>query len=166
MSAITHPRTCNALDLLHQRQSELDELFTLLPAVSAKNVQGHYAGRLFAILGLGSLPRFLAAGLYRLMGAPILNPWRGKSFHKGAGANHWFGVKGLAFGRYTVSDGVSEVDGLPTLLLNYDVPENLSLLRRIRGEARQLSNGVVLARMNWKTRSGVYRVLYFTLSKV
>jgi hypothetical protein len=45
------------------------------------------------------------------------------------------------------------------------VPENLALLRRIRGEARQLSDGVVLCRMNWKTRAGVYRVLYFTLRK-
>lgn len=165
MSAIIHPRTYTASELLSQRQSELDELFTVLPTVSANSVEGHYAGRLFSILGLGMLPRFVAAGFYRLMGAPIFNPWRGKSFNKGVGANSWFGVKGLAFGRYTVSNGVSEVDGLPTLLLNYDVPENPALLRRIMGEARQLSDGVVLARMNWKTRAGVYRVLYFTFRK-
>ena len=136
--------------------------------VGADQIQRLLAGEhlaAFAILGLGMLPRFVASGFYRLMGAPILNPWRGKSFSNGAGANNWFGVKGLAFGRYTVSNGVSEVDGLPALMLNYDVPENLALLRRIRGEARQLSDGVVLGRMNWKTRAGLYRVLYFTLRK-
>ena len=67
------------------RDAELAELFSTLPAGEAPS--GYLHGRLFAIRGLGALPRPLAQAIYRLLSTPI-NPWRGKSFRGGEGCNH------------------------------------------------------------------------------
>lgn len=150
-------------DLLGQTQEELDRLFALLPPVSIEQAGGVHRGTLMAILGLNWLPRPLARGLYRLLALPI-NPWRGKSFESGTGANRWFTAHGPSFGRYRVETRDSPVDGQPSLWLDYDVPENIGLLRPIRGEARLLGDGLVLARMNWQGKAGLHRVLYFTLT--
>ncbi|TJY63112.1 hypothetical protein E4T66_05215 [Sinimarinibacterium sp. CAU 1509] len=148
--------------LYTQRQHELDTLFSSLPT-PARSLEGCWRGRLMAIRGFGWLPRVFARMLYALLGTP-LNPWSGKSFANGTGANRWFGVRGAAFGRFrVVEQAMSPVDQQPVVWLDYDVPENPRLLRHIRGEARQLGNGLILARMNWKTQRGLYRVLYFTL---
>lgn len=151
-------------DLLRQRQDELDALFALLPAATADRVQGHWQGSLMALQGLDWLPRPLAQGLYRLLSVP-LNPWRGKSFSQDEGANRWLTLGGAAFGRFRVAETNSIVDGLPVLLLDYDVPANPGLLRHIRGEARELNDSLLLARMNWQGRNGLRRVLYFTLAR-
>lgn len=150
-------------DLLRQRQPELDQLFALLPAPTPAQADGHWHGALLAVRGLGWLPRPLAGGLYRLLALP-LNPWRGKSFGDDGGANRWFTAHGAAFGRFRMQAATSAVDGQPVLLLDYDVPENPGLLRRIRGEARVLGDGLLLARMNWQGDAGLHRVLYFTLT--
>ncbi|MDD3764268.1 MAG: hypothetical protein PHP86_13350 [Nevskiales bacterium] len=159
MPAIEQPPA----DLLGQRQAELDELFATLAPVSAAQADGYWRGTLMAILGFGWLPRPLARLWYRLLRTP-LNPWRGKSFAQGGGANRWFGVRGPAFGRFKLRETHSPIDGQPVLWLDYDIPENPRFLRPIRGEARMLGNGLVLARMNWQTRRGLHRVLYFTLT--
>jgi hypothetical protein len=163
MTALSAPSPAVPADLLRQRQSELDALFALLPAPTPARAEGVWHGTLMALRGLDRLPRPLVQGLYRLLAAP-LNPWRGKSLGGDTGANRWFSVDGAAFGRFRIRPAQSAVDGLPVLLLDYDVPENPALLRAIRGEARRLNEITLLARMNWQGRSGVQRVLYFTLT--
>lgn len=150
-------------DLLRQRQSELDDLFAMLPAPTAADAEGYWHGTVFAVRGLDWLPRPLARGLYRLLSTPV-NPWRGKSFAQGGGANRWFTAHGPGFAGYRVTVGNSPVDGKPALLLDYDIPDNLALLRPIRGEGRVIGDGLVLARMNWQGANGLHRVLYFTLT--
>ena len=109
------------------RSAELAELFSTLSARPAP--KGYLHGRLMAITGLNGLPRSLAQGLYLLLRLPI-NPWRGKSFHQGEGFNRWLTLRGPAFGAYRVEDRTG-ADGNPSLWLNYDVPANPALLRRI-----------------------------------
>lgn len=152
----------NPKDLLSYRQAELAELFATLPAPASNQAEGYWRGTLMAFSGLGWLPRWLGAGLYSLMASPI-NPWRGKSFHNGEGANRLFGIPGVGFAFYTMSAIDSPLDNKPALRLNYDRPDNLAPLRRIRGEGRVLSDGVMLCRMLWQTQSRLHTVLYFTL---
>ncbi|MDI1302452.1 MAG: hypothetical protein PSX71_11135 [bacterium] len=152
-------------DLLRQRQAELDALFSLLAPPSPAQAKGYWHGTLMAVHGLDWLPRALAGSLYRLLSTP-LNPWRGKSFDSTSGANRWLLVHGAAFGCFTMHTTNSPVDGQPVLLLDYNVAGNPGLLRNIRGEARQLGNGQLLARMNWQGSAGLQRVLYFTLTRV
>lgn len=151
-------------ELLRCRQDELDALFAMLPAPDPAAVQGTWRGTLMAIRGLGWLPRGIAGGLYRLLALPV-NPWRGKDFDHGAGANRWFGMPGAGFGTYRVRFTTSPVDGQPVAWLDYDQPENLALLRGIRGEARVLGDNLLLCRMNWQGEQALHRVLYFTLSR-
>lgn len=144
-------------ELYRYSQRELGDLFETLPSVKLQELDGVYRGRLMAIAGLGILPRWLRAILYRFL-ETIINPWRGKRFADGKGSNIWFLPSGkIGWGHYRV-----EADHQ---ILNYDVSENSGLLRPIRGEARRLNNNVALARMNYLTQSGCFRVLYFTLEK-
>jgi hypothetical protein len=145
------------VEIYRYSQRELDDLFATLPALDLQQLNGVYRGRLLAIAGLGILPRSLRAVLYRLL-ETIINPWRGKKFAAGKGSNIWFLPSGkLGWGHYRVE--------AENQILNYDVSENPALLRPIRGEACQLNNDVALARMNYLTKSGCFRVLYFTLEK-
>lgn len=163
MSTALTPAGIAPADLRRQRQAELDALFSLLPAPAA--TAGTWRGTLMAITGLGWLPRPLASGLYRLLALPLLNPWRGKGFAGGAGANRWLGLPGVAFGHYRVTHATSPVDGGPVLWLDYDLAGNPAPLRGIRGEARELGDGLLLCRMNWQGAQGLHRVLYFTLAR-
>lgn len=162
---MTWSPTAAARPLLLQRQHELDELFSLLPAPAPEAVRGAWKGRLMALRGLDRLPRPLGALLYGALALP-LNPWQGKYLDPAGGSNRWLHPRGLDFGRFRVSAATSPVDGLPVLWLDYDLPGNPAPLRHIRGEARQLDAGRLLARMNWQGRNGLTRVLYFTLETV
>lgn len=151
-------------ELLRYRQQELDALFELLPVPAAHAVDGAWRGTLMAITGLGWLPRGIASGLYRLLALPV-NPWRGKSFDHDNGANRWFGMPGAGFGNYRIAFRRSPVDGKAVVWLDYALAENLAPLRGIRGEARALGDNLLLCRMNWQGKSGLHRVLYFTLAR-
>lgn len=145
------------LSRLHQR--ELDQLFNTLPPVRLGSLNGTFRGRLLGISGINALPRFLRGLVYLVLQTP-LNPWRGKTFAEGAGSNVWLNLKGqLRFAHYKVeSDGETGID-----FLNYDIESNWKPLRGIRGEARQLNDQLVLARMNYQLGDKTVRVLYFTL---
>tara|TARA_R110001592_G_scaffold26412_2_gene98970 strand:+ start:827 stop:1318 length:492 start_codon:yes stop_codon:yes gene_type:complete len=144
------------------RQDELDALFASLSATSAAELNGNYEGRLIGILGLSGLPK-LAKGLtYGMLGTWI-NPWRGKQFMQTSGANQW------GIGRHTSSWGeysISESSDNASLMLDYNVAANPKLLRPILGEVRQLSNGLWLARMRYRTKDDIKTLLYFTLREV
>ena len=146
------------------RQAELQELYAKLPAPKRGSANGVWRGKLMGFSGLGWLPRWLAAMLYRLLALPI-NPWRGKGFDDAQGANRWFGMPGIGYAFYNLAYVDSPLDGKPALCLDYDRKDNLALLRRIRGEGRVLGEGEMLCRMCWKTRSGLHVVLYFTLTR-
>ncbi len=149
-------------ELLRSRQHELDALFELLPVPA--HADGVWRGTLMAIRGLDWLPRPVANLLYRVLALPI-DPWRGKSFADGRGANRWFTLPGAAFGVYTVRVKDSPVDGKPSVWLDYNLQENLAPLRGIRGEARALGDDLLLCRMNWQGSNTLHRVLYFTLAR-
>lgn len=154
-SLITHTH----LDLIDWRDAELSELFSTLPAGDLPN--GHLHGRLFAVRGLGALPRPLAGVLYRLLSTPI-NPWRGKSFHGSQGSNHLLWLQGPALGHYRIGRQTG-MDGQPSLWLDYNLDRNPALLRHIRGEARQLRTGQWLCRMLWQGNQTQTTLLWFTL---
>lgn len=145
--------------LFRMSQSELDQLFETLPAVALRTLSGAFRGRLLGISGINLLPRSLRAALYQLLQTP-LNPWRGKYFMNGCGSNLWLSLRGqLRFAHYRVE--LNPASGIESL--NYDIEDNWRVLRGIRGEARQLNDRVVLARMNYQARARCVRVLYFTL---
>lgn len=150
--------------LLSQRQHELDALFAGLAPLAEGEIDGQRHGTLMAIAGLQRLPRPLARGLYRALATPVV-PWAGKSFDGDAGGNRWFSVRGPVFLRFRVQTALSEVDGQPVVLLDYNLPSNPRPARMIRGEVRRLGSGALLARMNLATRRGYVRVLYFTLTE-
>lgn len=141
------------------RDAELAELFSTLPAGEAPS--GYLHGRLFAVRGLGALPRPLARAIYKLLSTPI-NPWRGKSFHGDHGSNHLLWLHGPALGHYMIGKQ-NGMDGQPSLWLDYNVDRNPSLLRAIRGEARQLRQGQWLCRMLWQNDRGQTTLLWFIL---
>lgn len=146
--------------LFDMRQGELEELFSSLP--SQPLPEQALSGRLFAVSGLGWLPRPGKRGLYNLLASP-LNPWKGKRFSGPHGANLWFGLDGAAFGRYRVEERLSD-DGNPCVQFNYNVEENPKVLRAIRGEARHLQPGLWLCRMLWSHGQQKSVLLWFTLS--
>ena len=154
-SFATHAHT----DLIDWHDGELAELFSTLP--TGELPTGHLHGRLFAVRGLGALPRPLARLIYRLLSTPI-NPWRGKSFRAGQGSNHLLWLHGPALGHYRIGKQLGS-DGQPSLWLDYNIDRNPSLLRHVRGEARQLRQGQWLCRMLWQNNRGQTTLLWFTL---
>lgn len=157
------PATADARTLANKlcdlSRAEADRLFDTLPAVRMSALDGRFRGRLLAVSGFGWLPRFLRGPFYALLATPI-NPWRGKAFHRGSGANVWFTMsERFPFARYRVATDPST--GVE--FLDYDIDENRGPLKRIRGEARQLDEQTVFARMNYRIGGKIHRVLYFTL---
>ncbi len=142
---------------LHQK--ELDHLFASLPGVPANALSGPYRGRVFGFTGFAWAPRWLMRILFRLLETPI-NPWRGKSFTAGMGANLWFRARhGLVFARFRVC-----VDKQQKITeFNYDLPDNASWLRGMRGEVRQWRNNSYLARMSYSIKGKPQKILYFSL---
>ena len=152
----------NARHLFAWKQSALDQLFATLDCPGDQQPQGVMRGFLFAISGIDALPRPLRSLIYRLL-ASVINPWKGKSFHGDSGANLWLARSGsLSFAHYHITHAMAD-DGKPVLALDYRHPRTPKLLHPVRGEARQLSDGVWLARMRWQTRSKLPVLLYFTL---
>ncbi len=151
-----------AKHLFQFHQQELDALFDSLSCPADAQLQGLFRGTLFGISGINALPRWLRSPIYRLL-ASFINPWKGKSFADGEGANSWFNSKGaVSFGYYFTGSGDDE-QGKPLLRLNYLHPRTPGLLQPIRGEARLLADGVWLARMRWQGKNNLTTLLYFTL---
>lgn len=146
-------------------QQEADELFEQLPFADVEQLSGVYRGRLFAVKGFDWLPRILRSLLYGLLGTWV-NPWKGKYFQQGFGANIWLlNSSRVQFGHYKTDTQADTLTDNGNPFLNYDIEKNWRLLRGIRGEARILSDNLILARMNYVTAKKVVRVLYFTLEK-
>ena len=140
------------------RDAELDQLFATLDAGEAPT--GTLRGRLFALVGTNWLPRTFNSLLFRLLALPI-NPWRGKHFDGAQGSNRWLALSGPSFGHYDCS--IKTRDGHALHWLDYNVARNPAWLRGVRGEARQLQDGLWLCRMRWQSDAGLATLLWFTL---
>jgi hypothetical protein len=160
MTSLALNHKARSQQLSSWRDAELAELFATLPM--PQSADGHLNGHLFAIKGTNALPRTLASIIYRVLSTP-LNPWRGKSFNRDTGSNHWGTLYGPAFGHYLIGKQTG-TDGAESVWLDYNNEKNPALLRHIRGEARQLQDGQLLCRMLWQSKQSLTTVLWFTLS--
>jgi len=128
-------------------------------------LDGHPRGRMLAVRGLDRGP--LGAALRRLAGHAAF-PWGGKSFSStekaaGAGVNrvHLFGRHALF--PFHTRIAPSRVDGRPSVILDYDLPDNPSLIRAIHDEVREIEPGLWLGPAMWKGALGTTHVLWFAL---
>jgi len=145
------------------KQEELDVIFDSLPAASEMDLEGPYKGKLFAIMGIQRLPRFFNRWITRVLQIPLV-VWAGKGFYGENGSNLWFTTsRKIPFGHYKI--GLSEtLKGSGNVIsLDYEVDNNLGLLKPIMGEARKVGEGQYLARMMWRTKKSNVCVLYFSL---
>lgn len=131
-------------------------------APSSGELDGLYEGRVLAVAGTDVFPTPLRRLLDLIYGAPApLMPWIGKRFDSAAGerggVNVWLTHAGPHFASYRV-----ERDG-GTCALDYDVEENPSVLRGIRGEVVRLVPGLYLGRMGLRIRDRAPTLLYFAL---
>jgi hypothetical protein len=97
--------------------------------------------------------------------------WDGKTFsarseEEGSGINR-IRIPG-ALGRqdlfpFHTSFGASALDGDPTLILDYDLPQNPPWIRKIHDEIREVGPGLFLGPAMWKSASGATTLLWFAL---
>jgi hypothetical protein len=128
-------------------------------------LDGHPRGRMLAVRGLdgGAI-----AGALRSFAGAAGFPWGGKSFTAGpgmggAGINRvHLGGRHQLFPFHTRFGG-SELDGRPSIVLDYDRPDNPGFIRKIHDEVREVSPGLFLGPAMWKTASGPKLVLWFAL---
>lgn len=159
------PATVSLDELIHMDQAQLKALFAGLPPPGAEELDGAYHGRLLTTAGLDLIPDILIEPVRDFLQGDIM-PWRGKRFEKGKGANYWLrdkdGFDLVSFDTLIAPalDGSGDV-----LQLDYDVERNPRPARRITGEVRRISDGLYLARMNFRIAGRVIELLYFTLEK-
>lgn len=167
------PTTKLTLDDLASRT--LDELGALYRSGTAPAsmalLDGALEGRMLAVRHLQRGP--LARALRRFAASESF-VWEGKSFQSaddraGAGINR-VKLPGL-LGRqqlfpFATTFEPSVLDGEPTVVLDYDLPDNPPYIRKIRDELRQVAPGLFLGPALWKARSGPALALWFALRDV
>ncbi len=128
-------------------------------------LDGHPRGRMLAVRGLDA---GVPAGALRSFSGSVAFPWGGKSFAAksataGAGINrvHLLGRHQLF--PFETHVGPSVVDGRPAVVLDYDLPDNPALIRKIHDEVREVSPGLFLGPAMWKTKGAPAFVLWFAL---
>lgn len=128
-------------------------------------LDGHPTGRMLAVRGL---ERGLVRAPVRSLAAARLFPWGGKSFSsvdasRGRGINRvHLGGRHLLFPFETRVEA-SAIDGAPTVVLDYDLPDNPRLIARIHDEIREVSPGLYLGPAMWKSGTTRTLVLWFAL---
>lgn len=128
-------------------------------------LDGHPRGRMLAVRALdhGGVARALRG----FSGAAAF-PWGGKSFAsrtatEGTGINRvHLGGRHQLFPFHT-RFAPSQVDGRSTIVLDYDLPDNPGLIRKIHDEIREVSPGLFLGPAMWKTQGAPAFVLWFAL---
>jgi hypothetical protein len=156
--------TLAALDV--EALARLYDQGTVPPSLTA--LDGHPRGRMLAVRGLDAGP---VAGLLRSFAGAGGFPWGGKSFTAGRGGH---GGEGAGVNRVHLGGrhqlfpfhtrfGGSELDGRPSIVLDYDRPDNPGFIRHIHDEVREVSPGLFLGPAMWKTAVGPKLVLWFAL---
>jgi hypothetical protein len=163
----SRPTTTHTLDSLAALDvAELGRVYDggSVPS-SLAALDGHPRGRMLAVRGLDA---GTVADLLRSFAGARAFPWGGKSFsskHGGAGTGinrvHLFGRHQLFPFETRVASSV--VDGRGAIFLDYDLPDNPSLIRNIHDEVREVSPGLFLGPAMWKTASRPAFVLWFAL---
>jgi hypothetical protein len=128
-------------------------------------LDGHPRGRMLAVRALDH--GGVASALRSFSGATAF-PWGGKSFAsrsatEGTGINrvHLFGRHQLF--PFHTHVGASAIDGRSTIVLDYDLPDNPSVIRHIHDEIREVSPGLFLGPAMWKAKGAPAFVLWFAL---
>lgn len=134
-------------------------------AASPEDLVGSWWGRLLSVdpaREVASLMRPIAQTLRG--GAPF---WTGKTFFADAtGVNHLLGGKAVRLG---VETGLSELDGAPTTIFRYDVPQHKNPwpIRNVYDELRLVAPSIAIGPMLFSIKAGGPRsvVLWFGLQR-
>ncbi|MEJ7598430.1 MAG: hypothetical protein WKG01_11010 [Kofleriaceae bacterium] len=148
--------------------AELDALYRAAQvSTSMHAADGALVGRMLAVR---NLPAMIAAPLRRWAGARSF-VWEGKTFQaasdgRGVGHNRVH-IPG-ALGRqnlfpFETAFGPSEIDGKPTLVLDYDLRVNPGYIRRIHDEIREVAPGLFLGPARIKGKRRPLHALWFAL---
>jgi hypothetical protein len=127
-------------------------------------LEGHPRGRMLAVR---TLDRGMSGRVIHSIASAAAFPWGGKSFFgdgdRGTGINrvHVFGRHQMF--PFQTSLRRSVMDDGPCVVLDYDLPDNPSLIRSIHDEIREVHPGVYLGPAMWKTTAGPRLVLWFAL---
>ena len=127
-------------------------------------LEGNPRGRMLAVR---TLDRGVAAGAIRSLAGASFFPWGGKTFAgrgaRGTGVNrlHLFGRHQLFPFHTRIAE--SAIDGAPCIALDYDLPDNPGIIRKIHDEVREVSPGLFLGPAMWKTDRRPALVLWFAL---
>jgi hypothetical protein len=166
MDARTKHRTESALsldDLAEQSIGELTRMYREAKApASLDGLRGKPRGRMLTVVGLGRRP--IRRAVAKLAGAAFF-PWRGKSFEADGSSGQGINRVRLLGDRFPfeLRFGVSALDGLRCVILDYDVPENPWVIRQIHDELRELSPGLFLGPAMIKTRTEPKLALFFAI---
>lgn len=130
------------------RKGSIPEHFSVL--------DGTPKGRMLAVRGLD---RGIPAWLVRGVSGSAWFPWEGKSFAS-QNASHGKGINRIAlplFHRdwfpFHTRIEPSHIDGQPCIYLDYDLPGNPWLIRKIRDELREVAPGCLIGPAMWKRGS-------------
>jgi hypothetical protein len=151
-------------DLQRKDSRALAEIYSSGRVTDVSALSGYPQGRMLAVRGLDRAP---VMQWVNTLATTAFFPWEGKSF-KGS-ANAGTGINRVhLFGRHQLfpfltAVGPSALDGMPAIILNYDLRENPRLIRRIHDEVREVSPGVYLGPAMWKTAGGKAHLLWFAL---
>lgn len=165
-SVRTAPSRGLDLDALAAMQGdELAALYAAAPApTEVTPLEGNPLGRMLAVRGLDD---GVAASLLRAFAGSSAFVWGGKSFFgkgaRGTGSNRvHLGGRHQLFPFLTRIDA-SAVDGKPTLVLDYDLPDNPRVIGKIHDEIREVEKGLWLGPAMWKSGERRVHVLWFAL---
>ncbi len=132
--------------------------------VDVDALEGNPRGRMLAVR---TLDRGFAGDAIRSLAGASFFPWGGKTFAgrgpTGTGVNRLH-----LFGRHQVFPfhtriAASAIDGAPCIALDYDLPDNPGVIRKIHDEVRVVSPGLYLGPAMWKTATRPALVLWFAL---
>jgi hypothetical protein len=130
------------------------------------DVRGDLRGRMLAWPSLDPHPA--VAGALRAFAGGAAFPWRGKSFmpkdeDRGDGINRVFSDRFRLF-RFETFVAKSRAGDFDAVQLDYDLPENPFVIRRIKDEIRELERGVWLGQAYFATKKRDVLWLYFGLA--
>lgn len=151
--------------LAAMRSDELAALYAAAPApTEVTPLEGNPEGRMLAVRGLDE---GMAAAALRAFAGSQAFVWGGKSFFgkgtRGTGSNRvHLGGRHQLF-PFLTHIGVSAVDGKPTLVLDYDLPDNPAVIGKIHDEIREVEKGLWLGPAMWKSGERRIHVLWFAL---
>src|SRR5258708_3154617 len=122
-----------------------------------KNLEGFYKGTLALVI-----PKYPIEYFGNFFSKFWL-PWHGKTFTKNKGINNVsFGITAFSFST-KITKGIE--DNINLLQLNYDVPENPSMIRKIIDELVEVEKNNYLGKAYLKEKDSYRLVAFFRLMK-